>query len=987
MPRLTMKPEVPMPKDLGKPVLSEGELQELIEGLNGPPSPPPLIPAYIKSPAAVDVNLESSKRVPVTVTINKNQPPIVRLPSSCLPSLTTPPSSSKNENILGLPGSSPLRFPFKIPKLNKTPSSGSSTISIPRTPTPENPKKHESGMKLKAINIFEGHENSSALLNPVRWDGKSSNHDKKLEPKSESKAAEKFRIFKSPSVDKKIPSTLRKPSDDPKQREEIEKKLKLGETKGETKSDVKGEAECEAQEHQTTKSNDDQALEDSYDQLSPNKKLELKMSKELRRLQENIVKDDAPLQSRRSCTLKRVSISGETAVEDQEKQVAKRARNDPVPVEQKPAQADRRKSVPAPIVQKSSPEPAIKRTARATPYSSPARSSVVTPGRTTRNSVANEKIAKEHEIKQCSVPLPQVTVEDAAALNKKQNQTARKSTAPHVEPASKSPAPLANESSNQGKIQVRAFATMCRKDVESDTTSEGSSKLSDEAPKMSTFDFKNICNIAYTHCQSGAIYKCLVQGCRFQTIKKQEFMTHLECKHIAVKWNGYCNICQKTIGAMSTIFSEFNHMREDHIMKEKVDESMLMRAIPSRHDSGSFEKSSGKSSGKSSSPEADSDIIMGIDSILKELLPDTTQDKSMTEAPAVIRKMPVPPASSKQIATIVPLQNTAPTVKQVVISKNFVGRVIPMSGLTGNIIGKINTIGSGLAQNSKLPLQIGSTELPQISTPPKVIPQQPVQSIMKYVIERPPASTTKPLVGLAANRSINVTSTLSPRDSPEPSAQLSPAQPSPAQSSPAGVDQRILKFAPLTQAANISLNREHKAPIKDALVYQEILRPWLGLRTNKGAHATAAMCLPEALIATYKCLAHNCRFYTNDLNVFHMHLTFHEKFTNNDRDNFMSCAYCRFVCKTKAMDLINHIKNEHQFDRYQCKYCFYRSCVDFNVLRHQCLYHAMRPSFIWLLELKEKRNEVLEVELVKKIRADNVPPIVCVCKCQNIFQK
>lgn len=169
------------------------------------------------------------------------------------------------------------------------------------------------------------------------------------------------------------------------------------------------------------------------------------------------------------------------------------------------------------------------------------------------------------------------------------------------------------------------------------------------------------------------------------------------------------------------------------------------------------------------------------------------------------------------------------------------------------------------------------------------------------------------------------------------------------------------------------------------LMTSEILRPWLGKGAvnKKSPDLSKAMQTLCSLCSTYKCMSSTCSFFTTSAILFYRHLSIHLEFTDTDKENFLKCAYCEFSGMSIG-HLMSHIDYEHVFDRYQCKYCFYRSCTDFNVLTHMNMFHQDEKRVI--IECPEIKSRDLPSELmrVKSEREDNVPPIICVF-CRGIF--
>lgn len=163
------------------------------------------------------------------------------------------------------------------------------------------------------------------------------------------------------------------------------------------------------------------------------------------------------------------------------------------------------------------------------------------------------------------------------------------------------------------------------------------------------------------------------------------------------------------------------------------------------------------------------------------------------------------------------------------------------------------------------------------------------------------------------------------------------------------------------------------------------LRPWMKAEKlkKKSEDSASKMLSKEALCSMYKCMASTCSFFTTDKKLFRKHLTLHEQFTSSDKGNFLSCSYCNFVATTSKV-LEEHLDKIHVYDRFQCNFCFYRSCANFNVLNHQLFHHEEEENIIYECPMLKQRDQHAELEEIKKIREENVPPIVCVF-CRGMF--
>lgn len=154
------------------------------------------------------------------------------------------------------------------------------------------------------------------------------------------------------------------------------------------------------------------------------------------------------------------------------------------------------------------------------------------------------------------------------------------------------------------------------------------------------------------------------------------------------------------------------------------------------------------------------------------------------------------------------------------------------------------------------------------------------------------------------------------------------------------------------------------------------LRPWIpNAKYLKNQEHGAAMLEQICLYADFKCMEPECSFFTQSANIFKKHLILHTGLSNNA---YMACAYCQQVFDD-IDDLISHTMRVHNFNKYQCPYCFYRSCVDSNVVFHMKKYHPMFRKVILETNLSD-RDEEGEYEFLLESRKKCVPPIVCVCK-------
>lgn len=968
-------PEVPKPADLGRPALSSDDLQLLLEDLSSPNE--------VEVPVAEEVEV---KEPPVAPKVEKapvkepREAPVkkVRLPSSWVQvKANSIANKEKPRPVITSPGFSPalagqslLKLPFRIPKINKnsslSPSSSRSSMSPCNSSNDSSVKKQESLLKLQPIDIFSPvntKKEQSKLFQPMRWDEiPPSNKKLKLEVNAEQQPLEKIKIVRSPSVDKHGVFTIKKSPEDA-----VDNTVN---TSPMPRIRVRDPEEMLAAMEQTPQR---QETKEAPQVLSESR-LQLRRTKELKRLHENIVKDASPLSKRRSCTIKPIDDSLVNTDEDQEQPVAKRVRSDPPQPKLDVAERNLRKPkspakvvTPARKAEKASDVKQPQQTTRTTRKSMQAaveekvEQKVEKPAKTLRTypkSSAMSKMMQGHDLKPCSINLPAVTTDELKKMpaSPSRSQIAKKSTSqrPNLKQFLNRSLLLNNrkfkkkiptrtvkpDDTNDDEWEDLEVCSTTSNDPSEDSNVEASSVESGPKP-ITTLVSKNICNISFTKCRSGAIYKCAVNGCRFHTLQDHSFVKHLDTRHRDVTWNGYCNLCLKTVLPTKIghlLFNEFLHMMSCHMQVEQSEEEVVLAV-----------EHNPEPPRQPSAPDVNLELMKGIDAILGELLPsdsDAGAEKAKESPPMKEVKAP---SSLPKAATTIPNNN------KVVISKNIVGRIIPLSQIPGIKL----TMSPSVLENMKKG-QINFKKPVAVKAPMEAPVESPTgQKIVKYVIQKPKDDNSQVAV-VQKPAEIMQAPIIKP-----PKQQL---------------------FAPLIAQSNISNVTVDKAPPTESnsdsifLRYHEALRPWLSKKTKKSLQAANQMMSPYALTANYKCLGASCCFYTSDVNLFLKHLMFHLKFTLTDKKNFMSCAYCAYECGGSPEDLVGHIRKEHAYDNFQCNYCFYRSCVDFNVMTHQNNFHKMKPRTILQLEPKEVRNYSEELEIVRRKRGDFVPPIICVCK-------
>lgn len=120
----------------------------------------------------------------------------------------------------------------------------------------------------------------------------------------------------------------------------------------------------------------------------------------------------------------------------------------------------------------------------------------------------------------------------------------------------------------------------------------------------------------------------------------------------------------------------------------------------------------------------------------------------------------------------------------------------------------------------------------------------------------------------------------------------------------------------------------------------------------KSANVYEKMLQDDKLVHLYKCMGRDCSFSTSVEPSFQKHLKLHEDdlVKVDGPKDYLKCAYCYNDCASYK-DLLAHLKSNHTFCRYCCKYCFYRSFAQSYVELHQVGFFllVLRCDFIRIL--------------------------------------
>lgn len=171
---------------------------------------------------------------------------------------------------------------------------------------------------------------------------------------------------------------------------------------------------------------------------------------------------------------------------------------------------------------------------------------------------------------------------------------------------------------------------------------------------------------------------------------------------------------------------------------------------------------------------------------------------------------------------------------------------------------------------------------------------------------------------------------------------------------------QVTKQIPVQAPKQSSVQTQIQLTVKEPVVMNKLniraLQPWIEKRPNfKYEVSCMKMLEKNALFATYKCMGFTCSYYTSSEHLFYGHLKLHQQNHLCDYpDTYLFCSYCSYT-SDKIKDLMNHIKNVHQHDKYQCSHCFYRSCEVQSCSVHMNVYHS-----------KNEQKAVLECEIASE---------------------
>lgn len=701
------------------------------------------------------------------------------------------------------------------------------------------------------------------------------------------------------------------------------------------------------------------ATNNSLSEVSSSSSIDLNISdkerkrreKELRRLQENIVKDEVPLPSRR--VIKRNSrymdsSTVETPMSDDEfNPPSSRRRSDAEKsIEKKPLPTKLSPLAPAKLPSRISSEFVT---------STPKNSKIVASKSSTsterilpmkrRSDVTIEKLSEEQKVP----PLKISTLAKRAA--EKTNEIKRvlpiRINENPPEKASQVKKGLSKNQLNPEVDNKLKKVVLTSPEKKKSEEKKETKEVEKDANKLHR---KDIENMGYVAVRSGFIFQCLAEKCFFNTTRKFAFINHLEESHFEVNWSGHCKSCScLVIVEDKSKEGEFWHMMEKHVMEEKnnVDELPDILEIPKKEETS---KTVVSKEMNNSVPTANERPYN--DSIASEENSSKKIEVKEKEAPKISVKSfanlsKFSPQETLQKEPIINIQATKPTR---IIQPKVCEVPKKDEGGTEKLLARPKVV-----------------QIPNKDLGTAVRSQIDLKALMQKQTEE-----NRRKLQAAAMNVLNI-----PSVPQQIQTKKTPIQARPQEYPQEEASNKPTKFfirKPTSSNSDIQVD-DNKTP-KDTIS----LRPWLTKPIKKFINQTIKLLQPPALISTFKCMGgQKCEFFTNDQEEFERHLNNHLSTNPGDIANYIMCPYCDFDFSSKysIADLITHILDEHGYDNYQCKYCFYRSCANFNVIEHQKIHHRMQQHSIIKLENTKQRDYDTEKENIVKACFKFVRPLVC----------
>lgn len=768
----------------------------------------------------------------------------------------------------------------------------------------------------------------------------------------------------------------------------------------------------------------------SSSDLNISEKERKRREKELKRLQENIVKNDSPLPSRR--VIKRNSRyvdSTNNTVESEEEVTS--------------SPAVRRRSETEKSVEKKSLPAKITKPAINTPSPSPVRLT-----RTTADSIPTPKVSTEFTTSTPKLMKPSTSLERVLPMKRRSDVSIDKlSEEPRVPPLKIST--LARQAAEKSVEIKRVLPVRSVKSSESVLSAkESSSKVQAEVPepfklkkivlksaseeklskksedknelknideepmdvdipevetKQDKLNRKDIENMGYVAVRSGFIFQCLAEKCLFNTMKKFAFINHLEEHHVGVNWSGHCKSCSsEVITNDKSKEGEFWHMMEKHVHEEKTnpDELPDIIEIPKGIEKDA-EIVSEDTNDSALTAVADEDTVMSEDNshavnskvvkvksfaALDVSKPKIHMEKPLeSEAPkritvksfANLSKFSPQAVNSQTVNPVRPMiqPKACDIPKKNVESDKLIARPKAFEVPKKDIRGETSNAGKSQIHDLRALMQKQTEEnlrkLQSAAKSAQILPgvkDQPLKTSQAI-----PSTSQRPKEQQASvhNAQIKPSMPQQPLEKSRPNDQT-PEAPSP----------KLVKFfirKPVSGNSEIQVE-DNKTPNNG-----KILRPWINKPAKKHLNQAVKLLETPALVATFKCMGLKCEFFTDSKEEFEKHLYVHLRTNPGDIASYIVCPYCDHeFTKYSIHDLTQHITDEHAYEKYQCKFCFYRSCSNFNVVEHQKIHHRMQQHNIIKLDNTKQRDYKAEEEKIKETCGKFIKPLLCASEFKDI---
>lgn len=455
--------------------------------------------------------------------------------------------------------------------------------------------------------------------------------------------------------------------------------------------------------------------------------------------------------------------------------------------------------------------------------------------------------------------------------------------------------------------------------------------------------------------------------CDFESCDEKHFEYHIQ-RHTLEKWTGFCKLCDRSYGPITSLNEEFKHMQEYHIHRTKCSSPTVdPKYIRKRR--YSCKKPRRKSS---------SVIINGVLSSFFEPEIEIPLDESPTvqlkseitiSKPTIqeyqldqTKETPPEPVQSRiRIRNISELQSSEP--QNLLISTTPIIDNSPQKVIYSQIptIQQMNF----RSQNPHLLQHLQQRQpttliLPRTQVPFNNIRQTPpTQLRLNYRLIQPAASVPVSTVNNQATPQNNISllemHLLNP-NIPTPSSTQSPHQ----------VQIRLPNIA-------------------NSQILKLSVQPWIldGNKCNKDNLTSFNMLNSQCLKNRFKCMGRSCAFTIDTANEFHYHLAVSHININiiDDEENILKCAYCSHK-STAPEHLIEHILNYHQFQRFACTKCFYRAVSESHMHIHYQMFHYTESSTedvgkYYVIDNLPQVNIVIMYQNMKNHIYRTIKPIDC----------